>query len=65
MKEKRLYRSNDRMIGGVCAGLAEYFGIDKSLVRIVFALLIFAGTVSFWVYLLMWLIIPPEPFYND
>lgn len=48
------------MLGGVCGGLADYLGLDKSLVRIVFALLILAGTFGFWAYLLMWVIIPSE-----
>jgi phage shock protein C len=60
LEKKKLYRSRDRMLGGVCGGVADYFGIDKSLVRIIFAALILAGTVGFWLYLLMWIIIPSE-----
>lgn len=57
---KRLYRStDDRMIAGVCAGLAEYFSIDPTLVRIIF---VFGalGTISglFWAYLIMAIIVP-------
>lgn len=59
---KRLYRStDDRMIAGVCAGIADYFGIDPTLVRLLF---VFGalGTVSglFWAYLIMVIIIPEE-----
>ena len=59
---KRLYRSNDdRMVAGVCAGIADYFGIDPTLVRLLF---VFGalGTVSglFWAYLIMALIVPEE-----
>jgi phage shock protein C len=61
MEPKRLYRSNDKMLGGVCAGVADYFGIDKTIVRLIFAALILAGTVGFWLYLLMWIIVPQEP----
>ena len=59
---KKLTRSrSDRMLAGVCGGLAAYFGLDPSLVRIGYALLtfftVFAGIP---VYLIMWLIVPEE-----
>jgi phage shock protein C len=60
LEGKKLYRSRDKMLGGVCGGVADYFGLDKSLVRIVFAALFLAGTLGFWMYLLMWIIIPSE-----
>ena len=58
--EKRLFRSrDDRMIAGICGGLAEYFGIDSSIVRLVFVFgAIFTGSGLFWVYLAMLLIVP-------
>ncbi|MEE1168020.1 MAG: PspC domain-containing protein [Alistipes sp.] len=58
---KRLFRSrSDRMIGGVCGGLAQFFGLDSSAVRIAMVFLtIFAG-MSILVYLIMWVIIPEE-----
>ena len=58
---RRLLRSRtDRMIGGVCGGLAQFFGIDSSALRIISALLILFGGMSIWVYLIMWLIVPEE-----
>ena len=59
---KRLYRSvDDRMVAGVCAGIADYFKIDPTLVRLIF---VFGalGTVSglFWAYLIMAIIVPEE-----
>jgi len=59
---KRLYRStDDRMVAGVCGGIADYFGIDPTLVRLLF---VFGalGTVSglFWAYLIMAIIVPEE-----
>lgn len=58
---KRLYRSRDnRMIAGVCAGLAEYVEIDPTIVRLLFVLGIFAGGATFWAYLVMMLVIPEE-----
>jgi phage shock protein PspC (stress-responsive transcriptional regulator) len=60
----RLHRSaDDRMLGGVCAGLAEQLGIDPSLVRIVWALLILpTGFIALAVYLVMWLVVPEAPY---
>lgn len=56
---KKLYRSTiDRHIGGVCGGLAEYFNIDPTLVRVLFVLgLLFVGG-TFWAYLIMWIVVP-------
>ncbi len=62
MEPKKLFRSRDRMLGGVCAGVADYLGFDKTIARLIFAALILAGTVGFWIYLLMWIIVPEEPF---
>jgi len=62
MPHKKLYRSRENaMIGGVCAGLAEYFNIDPSLTRLATVLLIFPGGVSFWAYIVAWIIIPQKP----
>lgn len=56
---KKLYRDGDDMkLGGVCSGLSHYFGIDISLVRVCFVLLLIFGTMGFWVYIVLWLIIP-------
>ena len=58
---KRLYRSrDDRMISGVCAGLAEYIDIDPTIVRLLFVLGLFAGGATFWAYLVMMLVVPEE-----
>ena len=59
MENKRLSRStNNRMLGGVCAGVAEYFNLDPTIVRIIYVVLFFAGTVGLLLYLIMWLLIP-------
>ena len=57
---KKLYRSvDDRMISGVCGGIADYFDIDPSLVRLLFALGFFVtGSGLFWVYVIMMIIVP-------
>ena len=58
---KKLRRSQDRVIGGVCGGLAEYFGFDITVVRVVYALLtFFTGFSGIPVYLILWLVMPSK-----
>ncbi len=60
--KKRLYRSRqDKIIGGVCSGIAKYFDIDPTLVRLGFILLFFAEGVGLLTYIIAWIIIPDEP----
>lgn len=59
---KRLYRSfTNKMIAGVCGGIAEYFSIDATVVRLLFVLGFFLGTAAFWIYIVMWVLMPEEP----
>ena len=59
--EKKLRRSNDKMIAGVCAGLAHYFDLDPTVIRIVYVLLsIFTAFAGVLVYLILLLIMPKE-----
>jgi len=59
MEGKKIFRSTeDSIIAGVCGGVAEYFQIDSSLVRIIFVLLAFGGGSGVLIYIIMWLIIP-------
>jgi phage shock protein PspC (stress-responsive transcriptional regulator) len=67
--EKKLQRDTQhKVIGGVCAGLANYFDIDASLVRLLLAFMIlFAGT-GFWLYIILWIVMPAggtEPTVDD
>lgn len=56
---RRLYRDPDnRILGGVCGGLGAYFNNDPLLFRIIFIILLFAGSVGFWIYLILWIAIP-------
>ncbi len=58
---KRLHKSrSDRMIDGVCAGIAEYFGVDPTLVRVAFVLLLFAGGAGLLLYLVGMIIMPSD-----
>lgn len=52
--------SNDKMIAGVCGGLARYFEIDPVFVRLLFVLAVFLGGVSPIAYVILWLIMPQE-----
>lgn len=59
---KRIYRSGEnRVLGGVCGGIAEYFGVDPVLVRLVWVFAIFAFGSGLLLYLLAWMIIPRNP----
>lgn len=60
---KKLFRSrNNRMVFGVCAGLAEFFGIDPTVVRLVFVAGSLLGFGSFiLIYLVMFFVVPEEP----
>ncbi len=58
---KRLFRSReDRMIWGVCGGLAKYFDIDPTIVRIIFVLLLFANGIGVLAYLIIAIVVPLE-----
>jgi phage shock protein C len=60
MSDKQLMRSEDRMVAGVAGGLAEYFDIDPTIIRILFVLLaIFGGGfLGILIYIVLWIIMP-------
>ena len=57
---KKLYRLDKGVIAGVCGGIAEYFNIDPSLVRLITAALMLAGGLSFWIYVVAAIILPKK-----
>jgi phage shock protein C len=58
---KRLYRSRtNRIIWGVCGGVAEYFNVDPAIVRVIFVLLVFAGGLGIIAYIVLAIIAPLE-----
>ena len=58
---KKLRRSTkDKKILGVCAGFAEYFDIDVTIMRIIFVILFFAGSLGLWAYLICALVMPAD-----
>jgi phage shock protein C len=61
--EKKLYRDeHHKVISGVCAGLADYFGIDVSIVRLVFVLTLILKGGGGLLYIILWIVLPKKPF---
>jgi phage shock protein C len=59
---RKLYRSKtDRKLAGVCGGLAQYFSVDATLIRVLFVLLAVLGGSGLVLYVAMWIIVPNEP----
>lgn len=62
MNGKRLYKSTrQRMVSGVCGGIAEYFNIDPTIVRLLFVLLCFGGGSGVLAYIIAAIVIPEPP----
>ena len=60
--KKKLYRSKkDHMIAGVCGGIAEYFDVDSTLVRLLTGLSVILGGAGVVAYIIAWIIIPKNP----
>ena len=58
-ESRKLYRSrNQRMVAGVCGGLADYFDIDPTVIRLLFLILAVFGGSGLVVYLVMWIVVP-------
>lgn len=57
-EKKRLTRSNDKMIGGVCGGLADYLDVDPTIIRIAYVLMVLFAGFGLLLYLILWLIMP-------
>jgi phage shock protein C len=59
---RKLYRSrSNRVLAGVCGGLAEYFSVDVTLVRVAFVVLTVLGGAGPLIYLAMWIVVPSQP----
>lgn len=61
-ERKRLYRdSGDKILGGVCSGLANYLNVDPSIIRILFAIITFGGFgFGILAYIFLWIVLPPK-----
>ena len=61
-ENRHLFRSrNECIIAGVCGGLAEFFGLDVSRIRLALVLLVLFGGLSIWVYIILWIVVPQAP----
>lgn len=64
METKRLYRSrDDRKVGGVAAGIANYFDIDPLLIRLLFVIFTLAGGSGVLIYIILWIVTPEQPLF--
>jgi phage shock protein C len=64
--EKKLYRNPDeKMIAGVCAGLADYLSLDLVIVRLIFVLLFLLGGHGVLIYVILWILMPVKPTYIE
>lgn len=63
---KTLYKSDDqKLVSGVCGGIAEYLGVEPSPIRLIFMLLLFANGIGFIIYIIFALILPAEHIVNE
>jgi phage shock protein C len=59
---RKLYRSkSDRVLAGVCGGLAQYFNLNATLIRVLFVLLAVLGGSGLVLYVALWIIVPNQP----
>ena len=66
MKDKKLYKSNsDKKIDGVCAGIAEYFNLDPTVVRLALVLFCLLGGSGILAYIICAVVMPDEPGYIE
>jgi phage shock protein PspC (stress-responsive transcriptional regulator) len=65
MSKKKLYKSNNRILCGVCAGIADFFGIDPTIVRLLLVVLVIAGFGTGIIIYLVGAIIMPERRLDD
>ena len=60
--QKRLRRSRtEKMIGGVCGGLGEYFNVDPTIIRVLWVVITLLGGAGVIAYLILWIVMPLEP----
>jgi phage shock protein PspC (stress-responsive transcriptional regulator) len=59
---KKLYRSrNNRVIAGICGGLAEYFDVDPIIIRLITLILVLSLGAGLIAYIIAWIVVPKEP----
>ena len=61
MENRKLSRNSmNKVIGGVCSGLANFFGLDVALVRIAFVIAFMFASFGFWLYIILWIVLPVD-----
>src|SRR5260370_13129908 len=60
-KRKLVRSSTDKKIAGVCAGLADYFDLDPTIVRVIWFLAVFFAGTGFLAYIILWIVLPLAP----
>lgn len=61
MENKKFERSaTNKVIGGVCAGLADYLNMDVTLMRVLFVVAALCGSFGFWLYVILWIVAPSQ-----
>lgn len=60
---KKLERKRNGDIAGVCSGLADYFNLDETLVKVIFLMLFVTPFPIFWTYIILWILMPKESKY--
>lgn len=63
-EKKRLMRSDHGMIAGVCAGIANYFGIDPTVVRVLYVLMVLFAGFGILLYIILWIVMPKQKSIN-
>ena len=59
MENRKLRRNPmNRVIGGVCSGLADFLGVDVALMRIAFVIAFLFASFGFWLYIILWIVLP-------
>ncbi|NMA83402.1 MAG: PspC domain-containing protein [Epulopiscium sp.] len=59
--KKKLYKSRDKKIDGVCSGIAEYFGMDPTLIRLIWVVMTFVGFSGVIAYIICMIVMPEAP----
>ncbi len=62
---KRLYKGQNQVVCGVCSGIADYLGLDATIIRIIWAIFIFAGGTGIGLYLICAFLMPEYPGYIE
>lgn len=61
MANNRFYRdSKNKVLGGVCSGLANYFNLDVALLRVLFVVAFLFASFGFWLYIILWIVAPTD-----